>query len=168
MPRVSASLSAVDGMLRPLSPAAFEPVGAARIAREETFGPVVRVVNIANDEDGIRPANDSQRGLGASVWSRDRLRAGRVAARLEAGSAWTNGHACSHGVFQAPRGGRTQSGLGRTHSTHGLYALSHLKDADAGRFTPAWWYPYNERAGLGAPARHRRGLAVLGRRVLGR
>jgi len=162
--------------------------GGARIAREEVFGPVVTVVSIEDEVDGIRRANDSAHGLGASVWTRDRARAQRVAARLHAGSVWTNDHAYSYGMFQAPWGGRKQSGFGRTHSRHGLYALSHLKyvDADAGRFAPPWWYPYSSRledgfrgalgalygdgvvARAGSIVAHRQGLVELGRRALGR
>lgn len=164
---------------------AGEP-GGARIGREEMFGPVVTVVRIDNDGDGIRRANDSRHGLGASVWSRDARRARHVAERLEAGSVWVNDHAYSYGLGQAPWGGRKESGIGRTHSRHGLYAMSHLKytDADSGRLTPPWWYPYSDvmvdgfRGALGvlygdgvtaraaALRRHRRGLFELGRRAL--
>ena len=166
---------------------AGEPRGA-RIAEEGILGPTPAVVRIANEEDGIRLANDSRYGLGASVWTRDRSRTRRAATRLEAGSVWTNDQACSYGVFQAPWGGRKESGLGRTHSRHGLYALSHLEhvDADAGRPTPPSRYPYIEgaddgfrgalpllfadgaRARLRASKRQRRGLVELGRRTAGR
>ena len=49
-------------------------------------------------------------------------------------------------MCQAPWGGRKPSGHGRTHSKHGLYALSHVKftDADAGWLRPPWWYPYSD------------------------
>jgi succinate-semialdehyde dehydrogenase/glutarate-semialdehyde dehydrogenase len=166
---------------------AGEP-GGARIAEEEIFGPVVTVAKIANEEDGIRRANASAHALGASVWTRDLQRARRVAARLEAGSVWTNDHAYSYGLGQAPWGGRKQSGVGRTHSAHGLYALTHVTylDADAGRLAPPWWYPYGEavedgfrgalgvlygdgaRARLRALTGHRRGLAALGKRAIRR
>ena len=76
--------------------------GGARITREEVFGPVVTVASIENEEDGIRRANSSPYGLGASVWTRDRKRARRVADRLHAGSVWTNDHAYSYGLAQAP------------------------------------------------------------------
>lgn len=162
--------------------------GGARLRQEEIFGPVVTVVSIANDADGIRRANDSAYALGASVWTRDRARARRVAVRLEAGSVWTNDHAYSYGLFQAPWGGRKLSGIGRTHSRVGLLSLTHTKyvDADAGRVRPPWWYPYSERAGdgfhgalgvlygagararLGAAVAHRGGLLELGRRMAGR
>ena len=136
-----------------------EPAGA-RIATEEIFGPVVTVARIANVEDGIRRANASTYGLGASVWTRDRTKARLVAARLEAGSVWTNDVAYSYGSCQAPWGGRKESGFGRTHSRHGLRELSHLKftDADSGRVTPPWWFPYDERASRRLSRRRRRAL----------
>jgi succinate-semialdehyde dehydrogenase/glutarate-semialdehyde dehydrogenase len=160
----------------------------ARIAEDEIFGPVVTVAKIANEEDGVRRANASAFALGASVWTRDRAKARAVAARLEAGSVWTNDVAYSYGACQAPWGGRKESGFGRTHSHQGLRELSHVKyvDADAGRFSPPWWFPYDERVidgfqgalgALYAPGlagrgralwRHRRGVASLGRRALGR
>jgi len=97
-----------------------------------------------------------------------------------------NDHAYSYGLGQAPWGGRKESGIGRTHSKHGLYAVSQLKfvDADGGRLTPPWWYPYSDmvvdgfRGALGvlygdgvatrlaAARRHRRGLLPLGKRAL--
>ena len=164
-----------------------EPAGA-RITREEIFGPVVTIVQIDNMEDGIRRANASTFGLGASVWTRDRVRARDVAERLDAGSVWTNDVAYSYGACQAPWGGRKESGFGRTHARAGLLDLTHTKfvDADSGRIRPPWWFPYDERLadgfrgalgvlyGSGAGARvrsladRRSGLASLGRRALPR
>lgn len=163
------------------------PAGGARVHDDEIFGPVVTVVSMENDEDGILRANDSRYGLGASVWSRDPERARRVAERLHAGSVWTNDHAYSYGTCQAPWGGVKDSGHGRTHSRHGLYAMSSVKfvDVDRGRLTPPWWFPYDAVAadgfrgalgvlygdGVAARAtsawRHRSGLLRLGRRALG-
>jgi succinate-semialdehyde dehydrogenase/glutarate-semialdehyde dehydrogenase len=161
---------------------------ASRIGREEVFGPVVTVVRIENEADGVRQANRSSFALGASVWTRDLGRGRRVAAALEAGSVWLNDHAYSYGVCQAPWGGRKDSGHGRTHSKHGLYAMTHVKftDVDGGRFRPPWWYPYSGavldgfRGALGGlygdgPAtrarallEHRGGLVELARKVRGR
>lgn len=166
---------------------AGEPEGA-RVRREEVFGPVVTVCKIANAGDGVSRANDSPFGLGASVWTRDRAVARQVAAELHAGSVWMNDVAYSYGTCQAPWGGRKASGVGRTHGIHGLRALSHVKfvDSDAGRLSPPWWFPYDERVGDGfrgavqglygdgLRARatgvwdHRAGLVELGRRSLGR
>ena len=64
---------------------------------------------------------------------------------------WTNDVAYSYGACQAPWGGRKESGFGRTHSRQGLRELSHLKftDADSGRVSPPWWFPYDERTADG-------------------
>ncbi len=160
----------------------------ARLRREEIFGPVVTVVEIANEEDGIRRANDSPFGLGASVWTRDRAAAAHVASRLQAGLVWTNDVAYSYGACQVPWGGRGESGYGRTHGRDGLRAFCHVKftDADPGRLTPPWWFPYDARVADGfrgalgllygagprarvrAAWRQRRGIVALGRKALRR
>jgi succinate-semialdehyde dehydrogenase/glutarate-semialdehyde dehydrogenase len=158
----------------------------ARIEREEIFGPVVTVQPVESDDEAVRVANDSAFGLGASVWTRDPDRARRVAARLEAGSVWTNDAAYSYGTGQASWGGVKESGIGRTHSKHGLYDSVRVKfvDADRGRVPVPWWFPYDPSAADGfrgvlgvlhgegvatrleAAWRHRRGLASLARRYV--
>src|SRR5580704_936747 len=62
----------------------------AAIAREEFFGPVALVFTFKTDEEAIRLANDSDFGLGASVWSRNPTRANAVAAGIEAGAVFIN------------------------------------------------------------------------------
>src|SRR6185437_8587187 len=118
----------------------------ARLEREEIFGPVVSVARVPDERAAVAAANDSPFALGASVWTRDAVRARRVAERLRAGSVWHNDHAYSYGTAQASWGGRGGSGFGRTHSKHGLYELSNVKfvDRDAGRVSDPWWYPYDE------------------------
>jgi acyl-CoA reductase-like NAD-dependent aldehyde dehydrogenase len=161
---------------------------AARIEREEIFGPVVTVQPFDDEDEAVRLANDTPFGLGASVWSRDTERARALGARIEAGMVWTNDVAYSYGGGPAPWGGRKESGYGRTHSKHGLYECSSVKlvDADSGRMPVPWWYPYSPRAvdgfkgvlevlhgdGIAAKARglwtHRSGFAYLTKRYLGR
>jgi succinate-semialdehyde dehydrogenase/glutarate-semialdehyde dehydrogenase len=120
----------------------------ARIEHAETFGPVVTVSRVVDDEQAIRAANDSAFALGASVWTRDAERARQTAHRLRAGTVWHNDHAYSYASSQAAWGGRGESGFGRTHSKHGLYDLTSPKfvDRDSGRLPVPWWFPYDDQA----------------------
>ena len=82
----------------------------ATIAREEIFGPVLSVIPYADEAEAIRIANDSQFGLGGSVWSTDAGRARSVAAQVATGTIGINGYVPSIG---SPFGGIKASGLGR-------------------------------------------------------
>jgi aminomuconate-semialdehyde/2-hydroxymuconate-6-semialdehyde dehydrogenase len=73
---------------------------AARICREEVFGPVVTIAPFDDDEDAIRSANDTRYGLNAMVFTRDLSRAHRASAALRAGTVWAN---CSSSATCAPR-----------------------------------------------------------------
>ena len=112
---------------------------------EEIFGPVVTVEPFDGEDDAVRRANDTEFGLAASVWSRDRRKADRVARRIEAGMVWVNDFGYSFTIGQAPWGGVKGSGFGRTGSKHGLYECVQIKyvDSDRGRLRPAWWFPYD-------------------------
>jgi acyl-CoA reductase-like NAD-dependent aldehyde dehydrogenase len=116
-----------------------------RIMREEVFGPVVPVIAVDSEEEAIRLANDSEFGLGASVWSRDRDRARRVAARLQTGMTWVNDHMYTHGTIQCAWGGAKSSGLGRSHGRFGLYECVNVKTVswDIARLRDFWWHPYD-------------------------
>lgn len=79
-------------------------------AREEIFGPVAYLAPFSNEEEGIRMANDTEYGLGNSVWSRNLTRCARVAESFESGNGWINAHnVVVHGV---PYAGVGKSGLG--------------------------------------------------------
>ncbi len=120
-----------------------------RIMREEIFGPVVPVVVVANEEEAIELANDSDFGLGASVWTRDRRKGERIARRIETGMVWINDHAYSHAAIQCPWGGVKDSGLGRSHSKFGFYECVDVKliAYESGRTRNFWWQPYDETLG---------------------
>ena len=103
-----------------------------RIMREEIFGPVVPVVVVASEEEAIELANDSEFGLGASVWTRDRRKGERMARRIESGMVWINDHCYSHAAMQCSWGGVKDSGLGRSHSKFGFYECVDIKLVDLG------------------------------------
>jgi len=85
---------------------------------EEQFGPALPVIRYTDVEEAIRAANDSENGLGGSVWSKNIEHAKRIASRLECGSVWIN----KHGAIQpnAPFGGVKASGLGVEFAEEGL------------------------------------------------
>jgi acyl-CoA reductase-like NAD-dependent aldehyde dehydrogenase len=117
-----------------------------RIMREEIFGPVVPIVEVADEEEAIRLANDSSFGLGASIWTCDRARGERMARRVEAGMVWLNDHMYSHGACACAWGGVKESGLGRVHSTFGFHECVNVKLVawEPSRVRDFWWYPYDE------------------------
>src|SRR5258708_3774897 len=80
----------------------------ARLVREEQFGPILPVLRYVDLDDAIARANDTEYGLGGSVWSADRDRALRVAARMDAGTVWVNQHLDMRPDI--PFGGAKQSG----------------------------------------------------------
>jgi acyl-CoA reductase-like NAD-dependent aldehyde dehydrogenase len=120
-----------------------------RIMREEIFGPVLPIVTVRSEEEAIRLANDSEFGLGASVWTLDRGRGERIARRLEAGMVWINDHMYSHGACSCSWGGVKHSGLGRSHSKFGFYECVNVKLLawEPSRTRDFWWHPYDESLG---------------------
>jgi succinate-semialdehyde dehydrogenase/glutarate-semialdehyde dehydrogenase len=118
----------VGGRARPdLGPTFYEPTvltGVTEemaVCREETFGPVVSVYPVPDDDTAVARANDTEYGLNASVWSRGPLHGRRVAARLRAGTVNVNeGFIAAFSSYGAPMGGFGISGLGRRHGPDGL------------------------------------------------
>jgi acyl-CoA reductase-like NAD-dependent aldehyde dehydrogenase len=88
--------------------------------REETFGPTIPIMRVADVEEAIRLANDSEYGLQASVYTKDSKKAGAIAARLEAGAVTINDSQVNYTVFDAPMGGWKSSGIGVRHGAAGI------------------------------------------------
>jgi acyl-CoA reductase-like NAD-dependent aldehyde dehydrogenase len=133
-----------------------------RIMREEIFGPVVPIVSVGSEEEAITLANDSEFGLGASVWTTDRDRAERIAPRIQAGMVWLNDHMYSHGACSCPWGGVKDSGLGRSHSKFGFHECLDVKLVtwSRPRLRDFWWHPYDESV---AKALHSSAQLLYGR-----
>jgi acyl-CoA reductase-like NAD-dependent aldehyde dehydrogenase len=116
-----------------------------RLMREETFGPVLPVVPFDSDEEAVRLANDSEFGLAASIWTRNRARGEAIATRLQAGTVMVNDVISCYGISEAPHGGVKASGLGRTHGRFGLEEMVWVKYVDSDllpRTRKVWWYGY--------------------------
>lgn len=87
------------------------PDAKLRLTREEVFGPVVNLERVADGEEALQLANDTEYGLTASVWTQNLSQALEYSDRLQAGTVWVN----SHTLIDAnlPFGGMKQSGTGR-------------------------------------------------------
>ncbi len=92
---------------------------------EETFGPVAAVIRAKDEGDAVRLANDSVFGLGASLWTEDRVRAEQMAAQIEAGTVFVNGIVKSDP--RLPFGGVKRSGYGRELSEYGIREFVNIK-----------------------------------------
>jgi len=115
------------------------------IMREETFGPVLPVMQFTTDDEAVGLANDSEFGLAASVWTSDRRRGEALARRIEAGTVMVNDVISCFGISEAPHGGVKSSGLGRAHGRLGLEEMVRIKYVDSDllpRVRKVWWFGY--------------------------
>ena len=116
-----------------------------RIMSEETFGPVLPIMRVDDEEAALRMANDSDYGLGANVWTRDRSKGLAMARRVESGSVCVNDMTMTYGVQEAPFGGVKHSGVGQVNGETGLKGYCHATPIIVDRFggkQTADRYPY--------------------------
>jgi succinate-semialdehyde dehydrogenase/glutarate-semialdehyde dehydrogenase len=116
------------------------------ILREETFGPVLPIVQVKDGEEALRIANQVPYGLSASVWTRDRSRGLAVAHRLRAGAVCVNDAIAHFGVPSLPFGGVGESGYGRSHGDEGLSEMTRIRSVLVDRLNlerEPWWFPYS-------------------------
>ena len=107
--------------------------------QEETFGPTLPIMKIANPEEGVRLANDSAYGLQASVWTRDADRGEAMARRIEAGVVCVNDAQINYSALNLPMGGWKTSGVGTRHGANGIrkYTKTAVADGDTARAVQA-------------------------------
>jgi acyl-CoA reductase-like NAD-dependent aldehyde dehydrogenase len=109
----------------------FEPTVLAdvdhsmAVMREESFGPVIGIQRVRDDDEALGLMNDTPYGLTAAVYSRDEARARRMLRRVNAGSAYWN--CCDRVSPRLPWSGRGQSGMGATLGRDGLLAMTRPK-----------------------------------------
>lgn len=113
---------------------------------EETFGPVLPVIEVPDEATAVALTNQSSYGLTASVWSRDLARGEQVARQLSAGVVVVNNHGFTGAIPSLPWSGVGASGYGVTNSSHALDVLTRPRAVviDARRAKrELWWHPYS-------------------------
>jgi acyl-CoA reductase-like NAD-dependent aldehyde dehydrogenase len=117
------------------------------IMREETFGPILSIMPFDSDDEAVHLANDSEYGLSASVWTKNRAHGEAIARRISAGTVMVNDVVSCFGISEAPHGGIKSSGIGRTNGIYGLEEMVRTKYIDFDqlpRMKKMWWYGYGE------------------------
>ena len=136
------------------------------VVKEESFGPVVTITRVHDEEEAVRRVNEEGVNLTASVWTKSRKRADSLLSRLHAGAMGSNDHGVLPGMAWAPWGGAGESGFGRLNGIVGIREMTvptHVAHSLNPKMKKLHWYPYNEDQtkvlkGIGA---------VLGGRTIG-
>jgi acyl-CoA reductase-like NAD-dependent aldehyde dehydrogenase len=118
------------------------------IMREETFGPTLPIMRVADADEAVRLANDSPYGLGAAVYTGDRARGEAVARRLESGSVCVNDALLNYFALELPMGGAKASGLGYRHGPGGIRKFTQHQALLVSRLPfrrDVHMYPYRAR-----------------------
>lgn len=118
------------------------------VMSEETFGPVMPIMEVTRGEDAIRMSNEGPFGLSASLWTRDLAKAERLSASVEAGLVGINDLMSHYAVCALPFGGMKSSGLGRRHSDEGLRMFCQSQSVfiheGPASVPELWWFPYQD------------------------
>ncbi len=112
---------------------------------EETFGPTLPIMKVADAEEAIRLANDTPYGLQASVFTKDIDKGEAVARRIEAGAVVVNDCNANYIALEAPMGGWKSSGMGVRHGPEGIRKYSHRQTILLTRFAmkkDLYFFPY--------------------------
>jgi len=132
----------------------FEPTVLTGVDHEmdvmtkETFGPIVAIKKVRDEEEAIRLANDSDYGLNGTVWTTDHEKGVAIAERLRTGGVCINDMTITYGVPEAPFGGRKESGVGQVNGPEGLRGYCHAQPILAdrrGRGKIQGGYPYSRK-----------------------
>jgi acyl-CoA reductase-like NAD-dependent aldehyde dehydrogenase len=104
--------------------------------REETFGPTLPIMKVADVEEGVRLSNDTPYGLQASVWTKDVAKGEKLARQIEAGAVTVNDAQINYIALELPMGGWKSSGVGTRHGVDGIRKYTKSQAIVVTRFAP--------------------------------
>jgi len=116
------------------------------IFREETFGPLLPVIRVKDENEAVRRVNEEGYNLTASIWTKDMVKGRNLGSRIRAGTISINDQAASAGAPWGAWGGVGDSGYGRLHGFLGLQEFAapvHVATTLVSGMKKAWWYPYD-------------------------
>jgi acyl-CoA reductase-like NAD-dependent aldehyde dehydrogenase len=118
-----------------------------KVMTDETFGPVVPVMKVADAEEAVRMANDTRYGLSASVFAASREEGERIARRLEVGATNVDDVLTNYFCVELPMGGWKESGIGSRHGAYGIRKYCRTEAIVSPRFKQGkrdpLWFPYS-------------------------
>ena len=119
------------------------------VMREETFGPVLPIMRVRDEDEALRLANDTRYGLNANVWTRDKRKGVELAKQIESGSAVVNDCMITYGITESPFGG-AQGERHRAGERRDRAAQLLLRPVDRRRplrraSSEFLWFPYTAR-----------------------
>jgi len=132
----------------------YEPTVVTEVTHDmdlmtkETFGPILAIMKVRDEEEAIALANDSQYGLNGNVWTKDQEKGMRIAERIRTGGVCINDMAITYGVPEAPFGGVKESGVGRVNGEVGIKGYCHAKPITSdrrGKGKIQGGYPYTRK-----------------------
>ena len=118
------------------------------VMREETFGPILPILRVRDEQEALSLANDSRYGLNANIWTKNKHKGLELALKIDAGSVVVNDCMVTYGATESPFGGVKDSGIGRVNGDVGLRSYCHTQSIAIDRFggrSEAMWFPYSLR-----------------------
>jgi acyl-CoA reductase-like NAD-dependent aldehyde dehydrogenase len=120
-----------------------------KVMTDETFGPVIPVMKVADEEEALRLSNDTTYGLSGSVFTRDFKHGEEIARRMEAGAINVDDVLTNYLTLEVPMGGWKSSGIGYRHSSYGIRKFCKTESIVSPRFPQGkadpLWFPHSRR-----------------------
>ena len=133
----------------------FQPTVVTEVSHEmdlmtrETFGPILAVKKVKDEDEAVRLANESEYGLNGNVWTGDTEKGLALAQRIDTGGVCVNDMAIIYGIPEAPFGGVKASGVGQVNGQSGIRGYCHAQPITAdrkGKGKIQGGYPYSRKS----------------------